>query len=889
MLTLPAISVPLHSSSLSDSGAAYHHHESAPKFPHTRAQLLAVARQYRSSDVYDTDPEGEDARVNSAFVAKIATLLDNEHEDEVKAVLKETFGPSMDEEELEQHVLDLMHKHKDDVDNVPFHFLTPTRRPISRPSSRASTHSARLIPNRPDTPNSAPSSPLAMIFRRPHTPLTSPLGGHLQSSSYITARSESPSTSPVFVHAQFAASLPSSPMSSPRILNAKASEFRPIPRPLSAASSNPASLVALRAETPSPDLWANPSRPTSKLAIAAPLTPDSALLPRAVTPSSLRSSLRPDEHDDEEDPFDPFAASNIPRSFHPVNSTDLDAPWSNSPMSVSSMPDDAHFHSSNSGDVHSQTQSTQSPDSDTDMDPEADAMLTDGMTPFDVLSSVFGATLAPSELEEALATNGYDFERAMSWLVDRALVNPPGPQHTPGPQGRAQSLGNRVMMIPRDGQTGMVRGGRAGYGNANGSAARNAPRYVNGRPVPGGNRVCRYFLAGECLRADCRFSHDLERALCRFWLRGTCAKGENCEFLHHLPKDIDVSGVTQAMSRAEINPGVSEPGRSASPDEFPTLNYASAPGNSGRNKRGAFGYGRDDGPYHDPSRTRFAAAVKRTTPIVPQMASPTQSSKDPALIVARREAMGPSGEPLHHNTAIVAPKPSPRVKLRPASLLPTLPTGESVNSLYMAYRSRALRLGAARNACLSRAADAWRRGDGAAAKRFSREGHDLNARMSAEMVDAAGKLVRERARLAEQAARARDTSWSDDYGDRAARGRLCGAGLGVCLGIASHTVGGESQKLTPEERTEVMLDLHGLHSAEATEVMEQFLLALEREHFYGLAYLIVGEEKHTGTQDPARGASRARLATGVREWLHLWGYPWSERDGVICVDALTHG
>lgn len=33
-------------------------------------------------------------------------------------------------------------------------------------------------------------------------------------------------------------------------------------------------------------------------------------------------------------------------------------------------------------------------------------------------------------------------------------------------------------------------------------------------------RVCRYFLAGECRRADCRFSHNLEKALCRFWLRG---------------------------------------------------------------------------------------------------------------------------------------------------------------------------------------------------------------------------------------------------------------------------------------------------------------------------------------------------------------------------------
>jgi len=205
----------------------------------------------------------------------------------------------------------------------------------------------------------------------------------------------------------------------------------------------------------------------------------------------------------------------------------------------------------------------------------------------------------------------------------------------------------------------------------------------------------------------------------------------------------------------------------------------------------------------------------------------------------------------------------------------------------MSYRSRALQLGAARNACLSRAADAWRRGDGAAAKRFSREGHDLNSKMGAEMAEAAGKLVRERAKLAEQAVRTRDSGWSDEPGDRTSRGRVCGGGLGVCLGIASKHVGGDG-KLTPEERTESLLDLHGLHSNEATEVLEEFLLSLEREHFYGLAYIVVGEEKHTGTQDVARGASRARLATGVREWVHRWGYPWSERDGVICVDPLTH-
>lgn len=309
------------------------------------------------------------------------------------------------------------------------------------------------------------------------------------------------------------------------------------------------------------------------------------------------------------------------------------------------------------------------------------------------------------------------------------------------------------------------------------------------------------------------FSHDLERALCRFWLRGTCAKGETCEFLHHLPREIDVNGLNAAMTRTDLNPRPMEPS-SPPPDDFPTLGHAN--GTLGKPRRGGVAQEPARQPYNDPGRTRFSAAVKKTAaPVAP---------RDPAL-AARREALGPAGEPLHVRTAIVAPRPSPRLKLRPPSLLPTLPTGESINSLYMGYRSRALQLGAARNACLSRAADAWRRGDGAAAKRFSREGHELNGKMGTEMADAAAQLVKERAKVAEQAAKARDAAWSNDPGDRTSRGKLCGGGLGVCLGIASTDISG-NEKSTPEERTEAALDLHGLHANEATEVLEKFLLSV---------------------------------------------------------------
>ena len=356
-------------------------------------------------------------------------------------------------------------------------------------------------------------------------------------------------------------------------------------------------------------------------------------------------------------------------------------------------------------------------------------------------------------------------------------------------------------------------------------------------------------------------SHDFERALCRFWLRGTCAKGETCEFLHTLPSNIDANGITNAMARTDLNIQARHPEESSPPpDEFPTLDHANG---AAKNKKGGTGYGPPG--HHDPGRTRFAAAVKKPAP-------PLRTESAPAVV---RGGAGLPGELTHHHrVSVVAPRPSPRLKLRPPTLLPTLPTGDSVNKMYMTYRSRALQLGAARNACLSRAADAWRRGDGAAAKRFSREGHELNAKMSSEMADAAGQLVKERAKLAEQAVRGRDAAWSDDPGDRTNRGKILGSGLGVCLGIARVDNGG-TEKLSAEERTEAALDLHGLHANEATEVLESFLLGvsnqfvfnrflemmfwdlklillfqLEREHFYGLGRLESLFTPHLSTPSP---------------------------------------
>src|SRR5882757_8356192 len=72
-------------------------HESLPTpasthFPHTRAQLSAIARLYKPADCGDNDADADDSRVSASLVAKVASLLDHEHEDELKALLRASFS-----------------------------------------------------------------------------------------------------------------------------------------------------------------------------------------------------------------------------------------------------------------------------------------------------------------------------------------------------------------------------------------------------------------------------------------------------------------------------------------------------------------------------------------------------------------------------------------------------------------------------------------------------------------------------------------------------------------------------------------------------------------------------------------------------------------------------
>jgi hypothetical protein len=73
-------------------------------------------------------------------------------------------------------------------------------------------------------------------------------------------------------------------------------------------------------------------------------------------------------------------------------------------------------------------------------------------------------------------------------------------------------------------------------------------------------QVCRHFMVGNCYRSDCWFSHDPDALLCKFWIKGRCNKGDNCEFSH---------GQAIELKKVEAEPIAKTPPPKM--DDFPVL------------------------------------------------------------------------------------------------------------------------------------------------------------------------------------------------------------------------------------------------------------------------------------------------------------------------------
>lgn len=92
-------------------------------------------------------------------------------------------------------------------------------------------------------------------------------------------------------------------------------------------------------------------------------------------------------------------------------------------------------------------------------------------------------------------------------------------------------------------------------------------------------KPCVYMLnEGRCMRADCRFAHDLKQITCKYWIDGECLKGENCEFLHEMLEETTPQPLSsKAAKKAPKALVVKKKDFKLDTEEFPALGGGPAP------------------------------------------------------------------------------------------------------------------------------------------------------------------------------------------------------------------------------------------------------------------------------------------------------------------------
>lgn len=113
------------------------------------------------------------------------------------------------------------------------------------------------------------------------------------------------------------------------------------------------------------------------------------------------------------------------------------------------------------------------------------------MTPYDILRSILGQTRTDEEIEGALAMHGYDLGATISAIMESQAAQDGIMAAAAMPMEEPQNLliGRSVTpeirpSTPADQKSGVI---------------------------------CKFFLStGQCLRADCRFSHDLSSHICKY-------------------------------------------------------------------------------------------------------------------------------------------------------------------------------------------------------------------------------------------------------------------------------------------------------------------------------------------------------------------------------------
>ncbi|RFU79116.1 nuclear wd prl1 [Trichoderma arundinaceum] len=471
------------------------------------------------------------------------------------------------------------------------------------------------------------------------------------------------------------------------------------------------------------------------------------------------------------------------------------------------------------------------------------------MSPYDMLRSILGHTRTDEEIESALAAHNYDLSATIT----------------------------SMMEIPQDGGVRLDEPKNVLIGKS---------ISAEGRPSTPVNQkagvICKFYMStGQCLRADCRFSHDLSNHLCKYWVMGNCLAGETCIFSHDPSK---------LVSKMSLESGANTPTKSHSSlmlqdlNSFPSLqsgdsdqygNFVGSPNfASGIASSPGMRSLRAESP-RPRSRPGSRQQLKENHAVAPALddneAFPSLGSAIAKQGKKHHGKRGGHGHKENGNPSSLAdivkmnPPASPRLEMRkplsngnsavgkdgensPAALaipspkhVPWLETGERANKAYLKARQEAIKHGGLRNKFLQRitsAAQAWNRNDARAAKALSLRGQSENDLMRKAHREAARELYEERNRNLD--------------------------------GIS-----------------EVYVDLHGLHPEEAVEYLEKVLL--ENEKGNRPVYAITGTGHHSKN-------GKDKVGKAIRAFLNEWRYAYREfsvpgdrnsMGGILGVDASS--
>ncbi|KAA8649883.1 hypothetical protein EYZ11_001147 [Aspergillus tanneri] len=470
------------------------------------------------------------------------------------------------------------------------------------------------------------------------------------------------------------------------------------------------------------------------------------------------------------------------------------------------------------------------------------------MSPHDILRTVLGDRRSNDEIETALEANGYDLGATIA-----SLSQP--------------SDGDALLPLPPD-------DGRVVVGKSMSVDPPKPPPSPSHRSAV----VCKYWLStGQCLRADCRFSHDLTNHLCKYWVMGNCLAGNGCPFSH------DPSALVANLSVDDS--GHQSPGPGSSPfyaenasDAFPPLQSAAPVGSDqwasqypahlsglvgNRNAPQAMqlAAGKRNGSMSRPlSRPSSRHQNRELNPTAPSVDDPDAFPTLAAMSAKNKKHHGKRNAQNRENSSskeslpasladVVRMSPSPAAgKGKPTSKLnretskgrensaaaqsipaphniPWLETGSRANQQYIKYRTEAIRHGTVRNKFLQSAAQAWNRNDARAAKALSLRGQAENEAMRKCHREAARQLYEERNK------------------------HLLSVGL-------------------DDSAEELYIDLHGLHPEEAIEYLEKILLKHAREG-RRVVYAITGTGHHSKN-------GKDKIGKAVKAWLNEWKYLFRE-------------